>query len=405
MSQELVNDRTGAELSGPVRIAGVTHWASGEAPSDGPGPEGAVRWVDVDVLEPDLTDAAADQAAEELSELVGPHCNRELDEAMVRDLLDIADKREGQAHAGRIRSLSLFRIAARRLVDEEDGETVGVGGELVFQPVEVLAGQDWIVSCWHTQRVLRGNRTTSESAPPEPRDELRQAIGERWLAGGGRSAADLGVMLLHELSLTYKPACFAIRGWIEEWELALYQRDELQRARLEAMRGRLQDLWGSMAELREWIQPLNRPGITTEPQRAWFAGVTRPELVVAADDQGIDPVLRDLKELADTLRACFNVLHVQLLEEQRDRRERLQRRLEIAAAGFLVPTLIVGFYGANTRVPGEQTWWGFWVMVLVLVALSAASVAAVWQWHQRADEAKAEARLASRRAGRRDTRP
>jgi hypothetical protein len=150
-----------------------------------------------------------------------------------------------------------------------------------------------------------------------------------------------------------------------------------------------------MALLREWIQPLNRPGLGSDLSKAWFADITQESLVLEADDRCIDRALQELRELADVLRASFSVLHVQLLEEQRDRRERLQRRIEIAAAGFLVPTLIVGFYGANTQIPGGGTWWGFWVMVMVLVLLSAVSVAAVWRW-QRRDQREEEERRRAR---------
>jgi CorA-like Mg2+ transporter protein len=371
------------EYTTPVRLAGITYWSSALAPATSQPTEAAVRWVDVEVLEPELSEHQIAHAAREILPLLTHHCGDELDEDMVRDLLDIQDKRAGQAHVHEIRSLSSFKVDARRLAHEEGGTTVGDGGELIIHPVEILAGEDWVVTCWHTQRVWRGKDFLDISAPPESRDDLQQGVQERWIAGEGRSAADLAVMLVHELALSYKPASFAMRGWLEEWELQLYLSGELDRAQLDHMRTRLEGVWGSMAQLREWIQPLNRPGITGEPQRSWFAGVTRPELVARADDEGIDPALRHLGELADTLRASFNVLHVQLLEEQRDRREALQRRLEIAATAFLVPTLIVGFYGANTHVPGEQTWWGFWVMMLVLVALSAASVAAVWRMHQR----------------------
>jgi Mg2+ and Co2+ transporter CorA len=97
----------------------------------------------------------------------------------------------------------------------------------------------------------------------------------------------------------------------------------------------------------------------------------------------VDRALSEIRHLADTMRDTFQVLSARLLEEQRDRREQLQRRIEIAAAAFLVPTLIVGFYGANTRVPGQGTWQGFWGMVVALVVLSALSVAAVWWWQQR----------------------
>jgi Mg2+ and Co2+ transporter CorA len=37
---------------------------------------------------------------------------------------------------------------------------------------------------------------------------------------------------------------------------------------------------------------------------------------------------------------------------------------------FLIPTLVVGSYGANAR-PGYHTWTGFWVMVGFMVILAA----------------------------------
>ena len=363
-----------------MRLAGITYWAPSEAPADEPLEE-AVRWIDVELLVPELSEGDADRAAERLLEILGPHCGGAIDSDMVEDLLDIADKREGQTHVGAIRSLSSFRVEARR-----------TEGELVFHPVEILAGEGWIVTCWHTQRVWRGKAFTDQLASPEPRDELLEALSERWLSRTGRSAGDLGVMLVHELALTYKPACFVMRGWLERWELELYLSGQLDRPALDVMRERLENQWGSMAQLREWIQPLNRPGLTGEPKRAWFTGVTNDELVIHADDKGIDPALSNLRELADNLRDSFSVLHVQILEEQRDRRERLQRRLEIAAAAFLIPTLVVGFYGANTHIPGQGTWWGFWTMVVALLILSGASVYAIWRWHKRDEEERAAAR-------------
>jgi CorA-like Mg2+ transporter protein len=54
----------------------------------------------------------------------------------------------------------------------------------------------------------------------------------------------------------------------------------------------------------------------------------------------------------------------------RDRIESRARRIEVLAAVFLIPTLIVGFYGANTWLPGQQREWGFWVMVAVIVMLT-----------------------------------
>jgi len=281
----------------------------------------------------------------------------------------VAARREGERYTeGRIRSLSAFRAATRRLN--------GAGGELTFQPIEFLAGDDWVITCWHTRRTYRGAELVSQHEPPESREDVLDAVAERWTVDdGGETAGDLATMILHELTLTHRQACFAIRGWLEQWELRLYLHNETDKEGLER-------LWGLMAQLREWIQPLNRPGITDDASKAWFSGCDH-RLVSQVDDQGVDRALSEVKDLANTLRDTFQVLSVRLLEEQRDRREQLQRRIEIAAAAFLVPTLVVGFYGANTRVPGQGTWQGFWGMVVVLILLSVLSVAAVWFWQGR----------------------
>ena len=88
----------------------------------------------------------------------------------------------------------------------------------------------------------------------------------------------------------------------------------------------------------------------------------RPHVVCEVDDR-LDRALEDLHKLSQALRSSFSLLQFQQLETQRDRREQLIRRIEIAAAAFLIPTLIIGFYGANTWVPGQQehrgsgSWW------------------------------------------------
>ena len=68
---------------------------------------------------------------------------------------------------------------------------------------------------------------------------------------------------------------------------------------------------------------------------------------------------------------------------------------------FLVPTLVVGFYGANTWVPGQNKHWGFWVMVGALVIFSCLTVAALRAQRQLAATAKRAAEVPVRL--RRDT--
>jgi Mg2+ and Co2+ transporter CorA len=148
-------------------------------------------------------------------------------------------------------------------------------------------------------------------------------------------------------------------------------------------------LWGSMAVLRSWLSQLNRPGLKSDPEKAWLP-VTQHNEVVKVDDR-IDKALEHLGELSKTMRASFSVLHVQLSEKQRERQEDVQHRIELIAAIFLVPTLIVGFYGANTWVPGQGKHWGFWIMVAILLAGTAVIFSLILRWQQAQKEANRKA--------------
>jgi hypothetical protein len=378
------------------QIRAVSQWIPGKPPQPltdalSQSHDGCV-WVDVEVPHAAVaTEEAKQRSLESLLSALAPYCDGAIDAAMAEDLLNVRDRREGERYReGKIRSVSSFRVEARRLTRTEDGRTIGIGGRLVFQPVEFLCGPNWLVVCWHARRLYIGAEEI-DADEPESHQEVLNAVAQRWSSGTGHSAADLGVQILHDLALTYAPAYREIASWLEEWELRLYLENELDRETL-------QDLWGAMTLLREWVSPLNRPGLRTDIDKAWFCGATDHSEIQRVDDR-LDRALDGLRNLATTLRASFNLLHVQIAEEHRERREQLQRRLELAAAAFLVPTLIVGFYGANTKVPGEQTWWGFWIMVVALVLFSVVAVSTLWFSHRRA-AIEAEHRISERRKAR-----
>jgi Mg2+ and Co2+ transporter CorA len=143
-------------------------------------------------------------------------------------------------------------------------------------------------------------------------------------------------------------------------------------------REQLAELWALMAVLRDWIKPQNQSGLEGDLEKAWLP-IEDEDLATAVDER-INRALANLRDLAGTLRSSFNLIHLQQLDEQRDKREKLMRRIEVVAAAFLIPTLIVGFYGANTWVPGQGAHWGFWVMIAVLVMFSALGVGLVLRW-------------------------
>jgi hypothetical protein len=306
---------------------------------------------------------------------IGTHCPG-LTKGMLEDLVTPDEKPEGVRYPGDIRLASSFSVEAWRPERNVDRGTPQGVGVLRFQPVELLAGEGWLLTCWHPQRIFQGSRKVDEM-PPGGVEELRAAVAARWKRKPGKLPGDLGISVMHELALTYAPAHRTLSAWLEDWELSLYIDDDLDN------HDELPELWGMMAVLRDWLNPLNKAGLRADIEKAWLP-VSDHEAVIAVDDR-IDKALEELGKLSATLRQSFGLLHLEQSEEQRQRREQIQRRNELLAAGFLVPTLVVGFYGANTWVPGQGRHWGFWVMVAVLAVLSVVVVTIFWRNHQRTE--------------------
>jgi Mg2+ and Co2+ transporter CorA len=322
------------------------------------------------------------EEADGVLEAIGEHCPG-LTELMLEDLLTPDEQPEGKRYAPDIRLASSFGVTAwRPSAHPERGTPQGVG-VLRFQPVEILAGDGWLVTCWHPQRIFQGSRKLDDEQPPADADELFEAVAAKWRRRPGRQPGDLGVSIMHELALSYAPAHRALYAWLEDWELSLYIEDELDNHE------QLPELWGLMAVLRDWLNPLNKPGLKADLDKAWLP-VSDHEAVVAVDDR-IDKALAALGKLSETLRQSFGLLHLEQTEEQREHSERVQHRIELLAAAFLVPTFIVGLYGANTWVPGQDRHWGFWVMVVVLFVLSSIVVSFVLRTQRRAEQAREEA--------------
>lgn len=323
-----------------------------------------------------------------LLHLLGPYCPG-LTEAMLQDLLTPDEQPEGKRYEGDIRLASTFGVRPWRPEEHaERGRPQGVG-VLRFQPIEILAGDSWLITCWHPQRVFQGSVKLDEDLPPSDAEELFEAVAKRWKRSPGCIPGDLGISIMHELALTYAPAHRALHAWLEDWELSLYMEDDLDN------HDQLPELWGLMAVLRDWLNPLNTAGLRSDPEKAWLPSSDH-EAAIGVDER-IDKALAALGKLSDTLRQSFGLLHLEQTEDQRRHSERTQHRVELIAAGFLVPTFIVGLYGANTWVPGQGRHWGFWVMVAVLLILSLIVMALVWRTQERTEAAQKAATEERRR--------
>jgi hypothetical protein len=297
------------------------------------------------------------EAAEVFAALRG-HCPG-LTLEMLEDLLTPDDLPDGKPYAGAIQLASTFSIDWER-DDEVPAErgTPRKVGRLIFQPVEIIAGGEWLISCWHPTRTFDGTGKV-DGGPRGSSEAAFRGVVECWCQGRQGSPADLGVAVMHELALTYVPAQRELALWMEDWEMTLYRKGE------KPDEDELTALWGLMTMARKWLTPLNRPGISKDVTKAWLPAKDHAA-VVEVDDR-IDDALKGLATLSEALRQAFALLHAKQAEEQRQREEKSARNLERNAAMLLVPTLVVGFYGANTWVPGQNRHWGFYVMVGVLV--------------------------------------
>jgi Mg2+ and Co2+ transporter CorA len=83
-----------------------------------------------------------------------------------------------------------------------------------------------------------------------------------------------------------------------------------------------------------------------------------------------------LDQLHQTIRADMDLLMLRSLAIQQESSRRLEGQLAQVTALLLVPGLIAGIFGANTLVPGQGAWRGFFLM-LGLMAVSSLAIYAL----------------------------
>jgi hypothetical protein len=181
-----------ASLRYPRVILQASAWEPGEPPQPLPlqGLEdiAAIRWVDI--YAGDLKDAEA-------LALLGPICDGELTSRMVRDLITPRRFPAGREYRDRGVSITAGFRTRHLQVDGEDER-----GNLtsVFEPVHLLIGADWLISCWLPARVFRGDGDAFENTH-DGAAGVYLAVADAWPAGEGETAADLADLVRRELAI------------------------------------------------------------------------------------------------------------------------------------------------------------------------------------------------------------
>ncbi len=268
--------------------------------------------------------------------------------------------------------MSAFRVQAAESDEGTRLESSSKAGVLLFEPVEFLVGDGWLITSWHDIEVYRGAKRIREDGP-QPDATLFAQVERRWSKLNLSTAGDLALLVLHELALTYAAAYRQFYVWEEEWELDFYRRpDRVDRETLLEVRA-------SAAVLRDWLSPLNPPGMRQDPEKAWFPGITGTDgtgghgVALRIDDR-VDQALANLQEFTNTLRSAYDLLQLREQERERERDDRFQRNIAVGGSALLVPTLVAGIMGANTWVPGQWSeshappHWAFLALVGLVVA-------------------------------------
>ena len=183
----------------PSDFIKVTEFIPGEPPRrwddlNTPRSDSGVLWVDIDVLQADLAT---------LREILPRLCPGIPDERITDlFLVDVTPKVEADDD-GCVRAVSAVRVEARESCGEVGAHKHGRAGALVFQLIELLSNEHWLVTCWHRERIHCGVEEDATAGEVGDHDGMAKVVAERWQELGperARKAGDLGVMILEEIT-------------------------------------------------------------------------------------------------------------------------------------------------------------------------------------------------------------
>lgn len=154
--------------------------------------DSAVRWVDVR--------ASQLRSASSLG-VLNRVCDGALTQRMARDL---ATPRRfpatGVYGSSPIRMTAAFLVRHLQL-DVAGADSIGPVAS-VLKPVQLLVGQDWLLSAWLPSRLFRGSSAALEAdCDGDDPDRLHLAVASSWPDTACATAGDLGELIRRELEV------------------------------------------------------------------------------------------------------------------------------------------------------------------------------------------------------------
>ena len=178
---------------GTPLIRRASAWRPGAAPETLPlqdlaGAE-AIRWVDLH---------GGELTPSEVAALLDPICHGELTPRMARDLVTPARYPVGRGYGNGEASITAA-FSIRRAGEDSPAA--------VFDPMHLLVGRDWLLTCWLPPRPIRAEPRQPRSSGASSPEALFEAVADGWQHNEGENAGDLAGLVRRELAIAcgYRP--------------------------------------------------------------------------------------------------------------------------------------------------------------------------------------------------------
>lgn len=327
-----------------------------------------VLWLDV-LVDEGTSEAALHRALRHL-------CGDDVTPAMVSDLLT-PDRVPMVKDYGRVRAASTFSVHAEesKIAEGESEPSASGGGDggapsvasaskagvLAFQPVEFIASDRWLVSCWQPGQAAPDGVRKDRHRAPESHQAPVNEVKRYWCKERRTSAGDLGLLVFYELARSYEHATRLLYSWIESWELDFYSR------RADTEIDSLIELRRYIAEFREKLLALYRSGMAKNRALVWLP-VTKSDKADWVDER-IERSLDDLRTLAEMLQTSIGLVASVTSARQSRQSQRFQENATVIASVLLVPALVGEALGADEILDP-----GFWAVLAVLGLMALAGL-------------------------------
>jgi hypothetical protein len=160
---------------------------------------------------------------------------------------------------------------------------------------------------------------------------------------------------------------------LDRWEALVLERARSRQRGSRFELPALADIGATVDFVDHHARAVGRP-TSNKPAHYFTTSPASAEIEAAAEDTVT--TLHSLRERIRTglalVSAVLTSQALEVAEETQSGNEDFQRIAGILGAVILGPTLVAGLFGANTALPGGGNWWGFGIMLALMVVSAVA---------------------------------